>query len=287
MATVLSARIVDGDHELILTPSDSIDVEEIDFGLPEVRAIQDPRTQADGTRDRSAYHGAAPVTISGRVWGNNIETPGNVLDELRGFLHPRIRPWLIYQIDGQDERRIRLRADNHNAIMTGEADGLIKYAVSWLAPDGVSESVDQTTVIATATADIEAGRSYDLTFDRVYPSAAPIGTVEVNNPGNVQVWPTLRIYGPCTQPRIENQTNGGQLIFREPFGIAAGSFVEVDMRERTVLLNGLPSSSRYNQVDFAASDWWPLDRGDNTLRLFPADFSGGAQAQIIYRAAWI
>lgn len=127
----------------------------------------------------------------------------------------------------------------------------------------------------------ETGRTYD----RVYPlsyGGGTGGTSTANNAGGVETWPTTTITGPITNPRLENVTTGQTLRFA--LELAAGQTLVVDHHERTVLLGG--TASRYSTL-VRPVEWWPLEPGDNDLRL-AADSSGvGASALVEWRSAWL
>jgi hypothetical protein len=160
--------------------------------------------------------------------------------------------------------------------------------VQWVAPDGIIESTTLTSETASATPEVEPGRSYDRSYDLSYPASSPIGSVTIDNTGNVSVYPELLLYGPATDPRIENITGGGALVFTG-LTLGEGDYLEIDTRQRTILLNGLPTANRYSFLDFAESAWAGLELapGDNLVRYFPVTYDDGAEAIIRYRAAWI
>ena len=69
--------------------------------------------------------------------------------------------------------------------------------------------------------------------------------------------------------------------------LSAGQYLEVDTRERTVLLNGNPNQPRYSTLDFSVSEWFTLAPGTNFVKYFPDSFSGNARAVMLYRCTFL
>lgn len=273
----LDTLSLDGEHGIV--------VENLDLGFPAIRGVSQSRPSADGELDETAYIGARAVTISGNLEGAGVLNRQQVLDRLRSFLRPDIRPYIVYQLEPDgDVRRIRLRADQHGAPIVAPND--VDFSASWRGPDGVQEANDEVMQTISAAADIEAGRTYDLEFDRVYPESPPIGVTTVTNDGNMNAYPVLRLYGPATGVNIENQTVGKTLELPD-LVVDAGDYIEIDTRNRTIRLLGDPDQSRYSYVDFDTSAWWSLIPGDNELRYYPSSFSSGAVADVIFRPNWL
>lgn len=276
-------RLVDGARELVLSPEHGYSRASLDIGFPTVRAVSQPRPGRDGEDDTSEHHGAAAVTLDLMLVPRPGRTLTSMLDALRSFCHPAARPYLVVERDGT-QRRIRLRADQGSSPLTTPSHQ--KVQVAWRAPDGVMESLAEQVGVASAIGDAVGGFAFPLTFPMTFPASSAAGSVTVINDGNTVVSPVLRLYGPATDPRVENQTTGEQMLF-SGLTIAAGDWLEIDCRELTARLNGLPDQSRLSRLDFAASDFLRLLRGTNTLRYFPVSFGDGARLEARYRSAWL
>jgi hypothetical protein len=122
-------------------------------------------------------------------------------------------------------------------------------------------------------------------YDRKYPTSAVAG-VSIVNPGDVSVPWQARIYGPCVNPALYNDTAGQALILSANGGLtlAAGESVLFDSAARTITVDG---SSRYNRLDVARSSWWPLLAGDNSVRFAPAQYSPNSVCEFSWRQAWL
>jgi hypothetical protein len=271
---------------LLLDDTSGLRVSSLELGLPDVRAVAASRVGQSGTTDTTEHHGASLVTAEMTVFPVDGRTKQQTVDQLRAFCRPGLRPWLYFRLEPDgEERRIRLRADQWSAPLTSPAFQRVR--VSWRAPDGVQEAITETTAAVSATADSEGGLSFPVVLPVQFAAEPSAGVIVVNNEGTTAAVPVIRIYGPCTGPRIENQTVGRALEFDADFTVGAGSYVEIDVLERTVRLNGLAAQSRYDRLDFPASQWWSLEPGDNQIRFYPVAWSGGSKVNVLYRSAWL
>lgn len=262
----------------------------LDLGFPAVRSSRRPRTDVEGEIDTTRLFGARAVSITGTITPKPDGTLNRqeVEDRFLAFMRPDRSSYLVYrlELDGE-ERRLLVRPDQFGAPITHPSS--VKVAVGFRAPDGIQESAELEGETVDAVAADEPGISFPLVFPFSWPASTPAGTVIVTNRGNVRAWPVLRLYGPCSNPRIENATIGAALEFTAGGGLelAAGDYLEVDTRERTIRLNGLAAQTRHNRLNFDDSEWWPLDPGDNLLRYFPEVFAPGALAEIDFRSAFL
>jgi hypothetical protein len=257
-------------------------VSRLDIGLPAVRAVTAPRPDQDGEDDTTAHHGAAAVAMD-LTLTPGVATLIGLRDALRAFCHPASRPFLVVEEDGR-QRRIRLRADQLAAPLTDPLHQRVQ--VSWRAPDGVMESLAEQIGTSGAVTAGEGGRSYPRSYPLSYAASSPVGAVTVTNDGTVPVRPVLRLYGPATDPRVENQSTGERLIFTG-LTLLAGDWLEIDCCEKTARLNGLVSQSRLSRLDFPNSTYLRLLPGMNTVRYYPVSFGDGARLEVRFRSAWL
>lgn len=286
-----SVKLVDGAREMVLLPrtGDGIFLQQIDAPMPGVREVAADRTDDDGSDDDTEFFGARACSIELLV----TESPRTVEDELTRYLHPRLRPYLVVEDDGWSQaRRLRLRADQFSAPLTLETarwDGR-KIAVGWKAPDGVWEADELTSVSVSADVSQAVGAAFPVTFPMAFAATQAAGASRVTNAGSTPSHFTARLYGPCTAPRLVNQTTGEEITFVDSLSLAAGDYIEVNTRDRTAYLtvNGSASQvSRLNSVDFTVTSWWRLEPGTQVVRYAPPLADAGAAAVIDYRACWL
>lgn len=271
---------------LVLSAAAGWAVQALDLGDAATRAVVQDAPDADGTIDTTQYVGARTVAMSIKL----VPKLSGITKELmrrrlRAFTHPRLRPVLYMQFDGEDEQLIQLRRSQFSNVAQNASYAPV--TLQFVAPYGIIESSVEHVANANASATgTEGGRSYDHTFDTVYAGGGVIGETTVVNDGNADAYPLIRIYGPCTEPKVLNETSGLTLNF-VGLTINAGDFLEVDTRAKTVFYNGTPTDSRYNKFDFAVSEWWALSPGTSLIRFNPATSSPPSNAEINWRDAWL
>jgi len=116
-----------------------------------------------------------------------------------------------------------------------------------------------------------AGRGYDKAFDYGYGGPNSGGFIAINNAGNKPANAIITIQGPVINPIVTHDTTGKFLSFNITVG--ADQFLTIDLRNRTVLLNG--SSNRRSAL-INTSRWFLLLPGDNSFRFGGTDPVGGA-----------
>lgn len=270
---------------LNLTPENGFNIRDLNLGFPVIRSVMDDRPNIDGMDDRTKFFGSRVVSLDIDLVGNKW----TLLDQLAPYLNPRNRPFLVYD-EAAQERRVRLRSSEETAIITAPTN-VQRVLLQWVAPDGISEGVTQASVNVPAAVGVAPGFRFDLTFDIVFPSSSPAGRTNVVSVGNVPSYPVMRLFGPCTNPRIDNSNDPNlsglpkQLKFN--VSLSSAQFLEVDTRERTVLLNGNTNQPRYQTLDFTVSEWWSLSAGDNFVKYFPESFASTARAVMLFRPAFL
>jgi len=102
------------------------------------------------------------------------------------------------------------------------------------------------------------------------------GYLYLDNQGDVEAWPTIRIAGPCDNPAIANETTGKVLALTQAQD--TGDYIEIDMEAATIVFCDQSAGTTTNiiQAMSDASEFWPLARGNNTLHLTAAGATGGS-----------
>jgi hypothetical protein len=234
---------------------------QLDLGYPAVREVMDNRADANGAIDRTKYVG--PRTVSANITA--LTGAGAQIDQVASmfapFMVPSARPVLHYALDrpGTPERILTLRASGYSWPIVGPYQRDIQ--LQWVAADPIARDVTVNTATAWSGSSTTPGRTYPLTFDRVYPSGG--GSAEYGQlyiAGDVPIRPKIRIYGPITQPSVgfSGTTSGGFVIFLYSYTIPAGAWVDIDCELKTAYLNsGGVVSSAANGIDWARITQWP------------------------------
>jgi len=283
----------DGIATLQIDVAAGVYAQALDLGDAVTRPVMMDAPDADGTIDTTAFVGARNVTLS--VILNPDVNLWSLRQQLRSFTAPRLRPIMYVQLAADaPEQRIQLRRSQYSDVIgdaprqsTQDDPEAAAITVQWVAPFGILESSDLHVANIFASGGATAGRTYSLTFSRTYPPSAAIGSGTVNNAGNTDAYPLIRIYGPATEPALDNDTQGKSLAF-VGLTLAAGEFLEIDTRTKTILLNGDPANSRYDKLSYPASEWWSLSPGDNLIRFHPTTYTAATTvAEISWRDAYL
>ena len=124
------------------------------------------------------------------------------------------------------------------------------------------------------------GATFPLTFPIVFQTQNT-GTVFVNNDGNVAAYPILTLTGLLTNPVIRNVDTGE--YFQLTYTSQVGDSIVIDMRERTVTLNG--ATSLITRVA-AGSSWWTLQPGSTQVAINTGASSDTGTMEIAWNDAW-
>jgi tail protein len=283
-----SVKIVNGTHEMVLLPRDGIRLQGLDAPFPEVRAVTEARADDDGERDTTALHGARACSVDVFV----EENARAFEDEITRYLHPRVRPYLVVEDDEWSQaRRLGLRSDQFSAPLGVDLPRRMRRVqVQWRVPDGVWEAEDLSSETVNADVPATDGVSFPLTLPFSFPATTAAGATTLTNLGAAPSHFVARMYGPCTDPSLINESTGEEITFGGGLVLASGDYVEVSTRDRTatLTLNGTASAvDRLNSLDWTVTSWWRVEPGMNQIRYAPAIASVPAAAVIEYRPAWL
>jgi hypothetical protein len=263
-----------------------------DLGSPAVREVVNNRPDRDGVDDRTQYVGSRAVAADITALKGAGATIDAVASMFGPFMVPNVRPTLHYVLDrpGAPERVLTVRGASYDWKVEG--DDQRDISLQWVAADPVA--YDPTTYTATAWsgAGTTSGRTYNLTFPRVYPaSSGPGPTVANFTPqGDFNTRPLVRLYGPCQSPtvvRITNTATGQFFDLSLNLGVTinAGDWIDFDADERTAFWDSDPTRNAIGTLNWVASSWPVLTpRVQWQMRFVSASGSSGVtQAQIFWQ----
>ena len=275
-------------------------VTSIQVGSPEVREVTRFRSLADGVFDDTRYLGARAITLAIRfkdkllgACSGSDPNPSmqTLIDRLTPYMSPRRRPVLTWQLPGSDELRAAVvRGVNWGWSVDGPKAQVI--APQWVVPSGeiLLGGVDALHCEnIRPSVDVEAGRTYDLVFDRSYPPSDPIGGRTIVNSGTAPTHWVLTFYGPVVNPRF---TINGVVFKTDRSGgvtLTAGQTLVVNTRNRTVLFNGVSGSSRYQNTNFDEWGWDDLllKPGPNIVRFDGTGITAQTAAELCFIPSYL
>ena len=220
---------------------------EVDLGFPDVRSSVQDNPESDGTFDSTRYIGAREVSITGVVIENAFgdlpdteEWPPEVAWNSASWFCTLLSSWAsparryrFYFHDGIRSRFMDCRGDSFSVNADRNGGEFREFQLGMVNPsgriytfaegEGTTEDGRYAVDIRAAAADV-AGRSYLLTYPRVYPTVSGTGASAVFYTGTIPTGFVAEIYtgsSPLTGPRI---------TVTDPFGNRAA---EAERAERT------------------------------------------------------
>ena len=264
-------------------------VSSIQVGPSAARPVVRDRALATGTDDQTRYVGAKAITLGVTINDNGGADPQAAVDALNLYQSPRLRPRLAWRIPNSMETRSALVRGTGGCNLVAQRWKHQELTVQWVVPSGVLEDETEQVLKINPSTDVEAGRTYDLVYDRQYPAGLGIGDRFAPNRGNVDADWSAVIFGPCTDPVLS--INGVDIAFDENGGIAltGGTSLVLDTRTQTILLNGDPDASRYEFCNYPAWTWDDvrLRPGTNVVRYEGASIGDSSSVTFRYRSAWL
>ena len=255
-------------------------------GVPGTRDSVRPWPNAHGSIDESRWMTDRVITLEGEIWGSTYE---QVFDEFglinKAFLESLTEgPSTLKWTRGGAGTALQAEVKLAGPVQTSIAEGgkFLRYQALLRAPDPRAYSQTQTTGTGGSLSTAAGGLVFPDPFAWTF-SASGGGSVSVNNTGDIPTPAIFRIYGSVTTPQIRLVETGETIALTGSVG--AGDYLEVNVAERTVSLNG--TTSRLNLLDYANTTWFELPVGTSTIRLLAGTFDGSARVDAIYRPAFI
>lgn len=236
------------------------------IGWPTERPVVRNRSLADGLVDDSRFLGGRAVTVSLNV-DQRVLPAQTLIDQLSPFMSPRNRPVITWSLPGTPDELRSLTVRGVDMPLVIEGPKYHTVVMQFLASDSLTQAPASALRCVTMTpGEGGAGRTYNLTFPRVYPAAGPLGSKNVPVYGNAPTPWVATIFGGIEDPAAT--VNGFDIEFT---GLTLTTFqtLVIDVTAKTILLDGDPAESRYNLSNFTAWDWDDLllPPGDNVMRL--------------------
>lgn len=231
------------------------------------------------------YANARIVTLVGVLEADTVATYIPERQRIRGALNSLMRAdgVLAWQPYGMVPMQMIVRRHERPEVSAKpEVGGMVLSLIAG-DPKVYSQAVT-TTAVGAPTA--VGGFTSPATSPIVEVASSP--AAPVTNTGDTDTFPIVRIYGPIRGPRIVNTTTGLQ-VSMPGLTIAAGDYIEIDMAApATIRLNGSVLASRYDYLDPATSDFWPLVPGANVIALYGTEYDAiTTHADVLHRDAWM
>lgn len=263
-----------------------LDYDGVQFGA-DVRSARVSRPQAHGSYADNGYEDGIVGTVKGLIIASTLASRKTLEDSLlkclRSTLGEEGTGTLKWTEPGSAELRqisgLRL-VERINLI--GSEGPVMAFGFQLAAERSTSESQTEETASSDALTGTGGGLSFPEAFPWSFTGSAG-GQVTVSNDGTATAYPILRIYGGASAPVITHVDSGKRLVFTGAVG--AGDYLEVDLFERTVKLNG--TTNRLNLLDIVNTEWFGLNLGSNILRMTSGSFDATARLDVLLRDAYV
>lgn len=253
------------------------------FGQSNHRTLDTPRGNRSGDFTSKDYFGSRVGTIKVTVTGTTPTDAMNNYNALVGQWWVRdtetLRP-LQFKLPGQPQQQMLGKPRRFNPDMSRLLASLITVDLEYYNPDPAIVAADLSTLAGGLPSSFP-GRTYPRVYPLVY-GAGTAAPVTVTNAGNYKTRPVVTVYGPCTNPLVENITQGKMVKIN--IDLAAGDFLVLDMDAHSILLNG--TASRRNLMS-TNSQWWDLDPGVTAIQFLADTYQPAASVTVAFYSAWL
>jgi hypothetical protein len=268
---------------------------ELDLGYPDVRDVTNPNPVAHGLVDRTKYFGGRTVSAKITAFTGGTMPLDVIVEQFAPFLDVSARPELHYLTDGNlTERVLILRASAWSAPMDTPPER--PFQMTWVAPDPIAQGAasEQTQTTAWSGGASGGGRTYPLTFNRVYPAGggAPVAGLVLSD-GDIAVQPYLRIFGPITGAAVTFVTQISGQTFLVPMlltnRIDAAHFIGIDTAKHTAYLDDDITKPVLNMIDWTRLIWpvLPVAPDQSTVTLTGQNTTGVTQVLVTWRDRYL
>lgn len=253
------------------------------WGSPPVRGSIEDRAQQDGGWDATPLYSSRLVTIEGVVSQPSHAAAQAVADALCALPLTKLLE-LVVDNDALGPRSSWVRVDV-GADPEWVSPTRFSYSLQLRAPDPLKYGPVRFATTGLSSVSGGAGLTFPLTFPLNFGLAlgATPGVVTVPNTGKASYFPRFRIDGPVTNPVVTLAETGDQI--RVAGSVVAGQWLDIDCRQRRVLLNGRVSLR--HRTSFVGA-WCAVPVGGGSLS-WTADF--GSESSVLscwaYEGAWL
>lgn len=283
-----------GDDGFMLN-SDSIGLPFVDItsvsGLDNapIRSTTQDREGLDGGYVDAEFETIRTVVLGGNLYAEPA-TMETILNRLKGEYGP-----------SKVGKPFYFRTPDMGTVMLGAKPGGLKYDWDTKRRTGVAEvqftvlaedptiyGTDEQEIVKGLAPSTFSGRGYDRSFDYGYGGQSNSSAVLITNRGNKPSKAILTIHGDISSGfsivndnDLDNTGTPRKLEF--DITLTASDYLTVDLRKKTVVLNGTTSRRAVMTAD---SRWWLFQPGPNNIRFLGASTSGAATLTIQTQSAW-
>lgn len=241
--------------------------------MPDMRINNFDRPGEDGQFVSSALYSGRMLSISGSVKNttcDQFEAARQSLIQACAISRDNNRYPILKRIEFTTKAGNSYFCEGQVTRVKLPVETITDFLINIVAPDPM---IFGSSVVTSGQISRPSGGGvvYPVVYPAVYTSSTGGSAAVVNN-GSASSWPTITLRGPLTNPVIYHQESG--TLFALNYVLASGSTIVIDMKNKTVILDG--SVSLLSSVDrTSGSDWFELLPGSNVL-IFSTGSTGDA-----------
>lgn len=269
-------------------------------------AVEDRTTE----RDKALQHGIWPAftylgkrtfTLEGDLFGDNVADFGTRRRAMKRVFLPRPQfavrksgTLYLTTYDITEQLSIDCTTDGDPSIpVEALQPARGQYQINLKAFDPRVYGLPQTQVIIPAASG--SGRTYSKTYPLTYVGSSSASDVLIYNNGDIETYPSVRIYGTCTGPAIILFRSDG-MVFTVSLGSLVLSdnthYVDINLKYRTAVMDAgrtSPADPGQNVYSYTlGSQWWALEPGDeNQVRYTAASYGSDSYASFVWSDAYM
>jgi hypothetical protein len=257
------------------------------LGEPIFRVSSSDRSGEDGGTVSSVLLGMRPVSLGGKVSGSDSASfmvNRRLLQQACATNRdstgrPLAKRLYLTTLDNV-EYFIDVYVQSLNVAT--EYNSMADFLIQLLAADPAI-FVNDPQISGQVARPSGGGVSSPLVYDPTIEYGATTGgSLVLSNYGNAASWPILRFRGPALNPTVVNQTLDRVIALN--VRLAAGETVVINMKERTITLNG---TTNYLPFKTAESQWFSVQPGDNVYSFSTGDSSDTGTMELEYYPAML
>jgi hypothetical protein len=270
------------------------------WDIPDVTLPDDPRPfEHDGSYYTPGRYMPRVITLSGTLippsgiqqglpLGDPATNYASWARQALGSAMDLVRKGATLQVDEEVPKQALVQLAARPSFRNSKINGAFDFQIPLKAGDPRKYAQTLTTISGIGMARSVSGRTYPRTYPMTYQTpgtqSTSLSLAYAANAGTYNTGAIIRIYGPVSTPQIEHIESGNRLRFHTD--IATGDYLELDLLNRTALLNGTANRRATLEV---RSHWFLLQPGVNTIR-FNGSLTGEdaePYMDIEYRSAWL
>jgi hypothetical protein len=253
------------------------------IGVTPPRQVVRPRPSAHGSINNTRNTEGRLIVLEGRLLGEQSAT--DMFTEFYAVAGAMLETLdygealLKWTIDGgaSMQAMVKLHGELEPPVEVGP--NILAYQAQLFAQD--PRAYDQSQ--SSSTGDPLSSAPGGWTFPRTMPirfNVSVSGTAAVENLGNRPTPPVFRVYGMAVNPQILLLGTDYRIALTGT--ISAGDYLEVDVQNRTLMMNGTTSALYF--LDAANTQWFELPKGTSTVQMLAGAFDTSAKVSVLYRA---